>query len=153
MSQSDSVYCAIRGVYEGLEYGCRYPKLSEVGEHISVRLPDGRVRKYPSWTFSLSPPPRLGRWKLDDPICDPVCDCVDVSFELDGRVRWLTFVTPDYLARQLPRSGEPCWAQTNQVVVKQISEAVVGQCLLYLLEQGQLLAHSQPLDSENGLES
>lgn len=143
----EQVYCVRRGVYTALEYGRAYAKVADVGAHTRVMLPDGKLRKYPSWTFSPEPPPRLLRWKLDDRIDDPLCDWIDVSFDLEGTVRWLAFVTPTYLARQLPRSGEPCWAQENMVVVMEITESVVSECLQHLLEQGDLATHGRLLET------
>lgn len=143
----NEVYCCFRGVYEALEYGRAYRVVADLGTHIRVKRPDGKVRKYPAWTFSPEPPPRLLRWKLDDPIEDPLCDWIDVSFDLEGEARWVAFVTPAFLARQLPQSGDPCWVQENMVVVMEISEAIIAHCLQHLLEQGELASHSRSLET------
>ena len=121
--------------------------VADLGTHIRVKRPDGKVRNYPAGNFSPQPPPRLLRWKLDDPIDDPLCGWVEVSFDLAGSVRWLAFVTPAFLARQLPQSGEPCWVTHGMVVVMEISEATIAGCLQHLLEQGELAANSRSLDT------
>jgi len=139
------VYCVRRGVYDALEYGRSYPKVGEEGEHLRIRLPDGRVRKFPAESFSLQCPHRLTRWKLDNPIEDSACDWIEVSFEIAGSVRWVAFVTPAFLAEQLPQSGEPCWVQENLVIVPEVTREVIRQCLQYLLEQGDLLKQSREL--------
>jgi len=138
MDEADLVYCIRRGAYDALEYGRAYPSRGGDGNHIRVRLPDGRVRKFPAGIFDTKAPPELTRWKLDDQIENSLCDLTEVSFELGGEVRWLTFVTPAFLAQQLPQSGMPCWIQDNMVVVMALSRETICRCLQHLLEEGDL---------------
>lgn len=120
--------------------------------HTRVKLPDGKVRKFPSGCFAPAPPPRLLGWKFDDQIVAPDCDHVDVTFELDTGKRWLAFTTPGWLNRQLAQCGALYWVQANLVIVTEISEATVSNCLRHLLEQGELLEHSRPLDEPDELD-
>ncbi len=87
------------------------------------------------------------RWKLDDEIRDPLCDLVEVSFQLGSEVRWLNFVTPSYLARQLPQSGHRYRVDHSMVVVMEITAETISRCVYHLLEQGHLAEHSRPLES------
>ena len=105
------------------------------------------MRKFPSYCFACEAPPALGRWKLDDEVRDPLCDSVEVSFELGEEVRWLTFVTPAFFARQLTQSRQPFWVQPHLAIVLEITAETIALCLKHLLEQGDLAEHSRLLES------
>lgn len=87
-------------------------------------------------------------WRLDDRIDDPWDDCVDVRFELNDETRWMTFVTPRFLERQLPNTGEPCWVQQHLAIVLFLDSDSIEKSLKFLFSEGLIIKHSVALQHE-----
>lgn len=145
------LFCSCVGIYK-LAYAHQYEVLEEFSDshgNTFVKLQNIRG-KYPRYCFSSEPPPQLRWWRFDDSVDDPLCCCVDVRLQLDFEERWITFLTPAYLVRQLPQCGEPCWRACHQVFLPEITARAVQACLLYLLHNGELVSASRLVASGQG---
>ena len=140
-----ALYCISEAQYSGvLTYGCSYEVTEVSDHHIRATLPSGRRRLFPRELFCEVRPPELLQWELDDEVPDSTCCYVEVRCNLGGESRWLAFATPLYLLRQLPHTGEPCWAQKHLAIVSEVSPESVETSLKWLLRQGLLVQHSLP---------
>lgn len=90
-------------------------------------------------------------YTIDDPIEEPLTHSVEVTVDFgSGGKRWCFFATPQLLATV----GD--WVSGTQVrmhpgvshmiVVSELNEDVIGRVLRQLYAEGQLEAHTTPLE-------
>jgi hypothetical protein len=85
---------------------------------------------------------------IDDPIDDPLNDCVEVTVDFGTERRWLFFVTPMLLAS----AGDFIdgtevrihLGERHMVVVSELNEAVIEAVLRQLYADGKLAGRTLP---------
>ena len=92
--------------------GNEYPFLDYDAKRDYARVIDqrGRWRWYPAAHFNRIPAtsPGLSAFTIDDPIQDPVYDCIEVTITLaSGQSRWCIFTTAKWLDRALAGESQP----------------------------------------------
>lgn len=144
----------LRGHGHNLAVGQSYEVVEEDEDKdlVRIRLPDGRMRRFPRLCFDLVP--ALVGWKFDDEIKDEVHQpwCPEVTFTLtDGTRRRCILATPQFLIQYLePPLAQPGFWASNLVVVRNYTVGVVGEALRALDEQGELIAASKLIEDSTG---
>ena len=145
----------VKGHDRNLTHGQQYEVVEEDEgkdedkDLVRVRLPDGRLRRFPRLCFDLVP--ALVAWKFDDEIEDEVHQgwCPEVTFTLtDGTRRWCVLATPQFLIRYLgPPLPQPRFWASNLIVVRSYADEAVEEALRHLDEQGELIVASKLIES------
>jgi hypothetical protein len=109
---------------EALTRGKKYEVLAEKEDSIRIKGDNGRTKWFPKTSFDLTGKnlPVLQSFKIDDPIHDPRCDCVEVTIRLSTRRRrWCWFVTPKWLQAYFDHTLEPKPINYDGLVMHQIT--------------------------------
>ena len=121
---------------------------------VRVRLPDGRLRRFPRLCFDLVP--ALITWKFDCGMEDEVHQawCPEVIFTLtDGTRWWCILATPQFLIQYLgPPLPQPGFWASNLVVVRCYTTEAVEEALRHLDEQGELITASKLIEAHEAEE-
>lgn len=154
------VTCVRVGVHSyNLTYGQQYDLIEEDEDKllVRIRLPNGRLRRFPRLCFDLIP--ALVKWEFASKIEDELNQgwLPEVHFTLsDGTVRWCILTTPQWLAHCLePPMPHPGFWASNLIVVRNYAREVVEAALRDLDEQGELIAASkliEPFSEEEEME-
>lgn len=147
----------VRGHDRNLTHGQQYEVIEEDKdkELVRVRLPDGRLRRFPRHCFDFIP--ALISWKFDDEIEDEIHQawCPEVTITLtDGASRWCILATPQFLIQHLgsPLPQPGFWA-SNLVVVRSYTAEAVEEALRHLDERGELIAASKLIEAYDSEET
>ena len=146
----------VKGHDRNLTHGQQYEVVEEDEDKdlVRIRLPDGRLRRFPRLCFDLVP--ALVAWRFDDEIEGEVHQgwCPEVTFTLtDGTRRWCILATTQFLIQYLgPPLPQPGFWASNLVVVGGYTTKAVEDALRHLDEQGELIAASKLIEAHEAEE-
>lgn len=88
-------------------------------------------------------------YTIDDPIRDPLSDCVEVTVDFGGRKGWLLFATPQHLAAVgswVDGTRTPYHlGERHMIVVGLLTEDIIDRVLRRLDADGELESRTLPL--------
>ena len=156
----NELVCVSESVYRGaLTRGERYIVLGNDAEKRQVRIKcdNGRIRWFPAYCFDQGDRavPMLTAFHLDDPISPDEDTPIEVTVELsNGERRWCIFATPSALASfgdwidgtEIPFH----FGNRHVIILRELSEDLVGRILRYIDTQGELLECTLPLEPRSG---